>query len=144
MKVFVEAIFKKIKRKRLLSKNKGQCNVFDGFHTDKKDLFILGTGPSVNNIEDGKFDIIKNNGYSVGMNLWTMHDFIPDCYSIEGMRNFDLANIQKGLLSRVEIARHKPLFLVHNPWEKGVLSYFKDELIDNVMVYTSIFIGLKK
>ena len=47
-----------------------------------KTLFILGSGASVNRLTDRHFDIVKS-GYSIGMNAWVSHSFVPNAYSFE-------------------------------------------------------------
>lgn len=47
-----------------------------------KTLFILGSGASVNRLTDKHFDIVKS-GYSIGMNAWVSHSFVPNAYSFE-------------------------------------------------------------
>jgi len=45
-------------------------------------LFILGSGSSINSLTQGKFEEIKR-GYSIGLNAWVSHGFVPDAYSFE-------------------------------------------------------------
>jgi hypothetical protein len=45
-------------------------------------LFILGGGASVNKIDMHQFSEIRA-GYSIGINAWVSHDFVPDAYSFE-------------------------------------------------------------
>jgi hypothetical protein len=49
---------------------------------EKKTLFILGSGASVNRLNTSHFEEIKR-GYSIGMNAWVSHSFVPDAYSFE-------------------------------------------------------------
>jgi hypothetical protein len=49
---------------------------------ENKTLFILGSGASVNRLTDKHFDIVKK-GYSIGMNAWVSHSFVPNAYSFE-------------------------------------------------------------
>jgi hypothetical protein len=50
--------------------------------SEKKTLFILGSGASVNRLTDEHFKAVKM-GYSIGMNAWVSHSFVPDAYSFE-------------------------------------------------------------
>jgi len=59
---------------------KFEYNVFSKGASDT--LFILGNGTSIKQLDDKKWSIIKQH-FSVGVNLWLLHDFIPDCYSVE-------------------------------------------------------------
>ena len=49
---------------------------------ENKTLFILGSGASVNRLTDKHFDVVKRS-YSIGMNAWVSHSFVPDAYSFE-------------------------------------------------------------
>lgn len=50
----------------------------------KKSLFILGSGPSVNDYTGLEWDIIKKND-SWGFNLWFCHEFIPSIYIAQSL-----------------------------------------------------------
>ena len=45
-------------------------------------FFILGSGGSINDLNSNQWAQIKA-GFSVGMNKWLIHDFIPDATSLE-------------------------------------------------------------
>ena len=45
-------------------------------------LFILGSGSSINSLNQDKFEEI-DRGYSIGLNAWVSHAFVPDAYSFE-------------------------------------------------------------
>ena len=45
-------------------------------------FFILGSGGSINDLNSNQWEQIKA-GFSVGMNKWLIHDFIPDATSLE-------------------------------------------------------------
>lgn len=49
---------------------------------EKQTLFILGSGASVNKLTSDHFEAIRR-GYSIGMNAWVSHSFVPDAYSFE-------------------------------------------------------------
>jgi hypothetical protein len=49
---------------------------------EQKTLFILGSGASVNRLTNEHFDVVKRN-YSIGMNAWVSHSFVPNAYSFE-------------------------------------------------------------
>lgn len=46
------------------------------------DLFILGSGSSINDISDARWRQIKD-GDSFGFNFWICHDHVPDLYTFE-------------------------------------------------------------
>jgi hypothetical protein len=45
-------------------------------------FFILGSGGSINSLTNNQWSEIEK-GFSVGMNKWLIHDFIPDATSLE-------------------------------------------------------------
>lgn len=45
-------------------------------------FFILGSGETINDLTLNQWEAI-NNGFSVGMNKWLLHRFIPDATSLE-------------------------------------------------------------
>lgn len=45
-------------------------------------LFILGSGPSINDLSEKDFDIIRNHD-SIGFNFWMVHDFVPSMYCFQ-------------------------------------------------------------
>jgi len=70
-----------------------------------KSFFILGGGTSINSLTNNQwFEIEK--GFSVGMNKWLIHDFIPDATSLERNWHVDfyeqLYNDQRLKLSKLK------------------------------------------
>ncbi len=64
---------------------KSGLKIFDSRELDmfsEKTCFILGSGKSVNELNDYQWKIIKDN-FSIGINKWLIHDFIPDAISLE-------------------------------------------------------------
>lgn len=49
---------------------------------DRKSFFILASGNSINSLTNKQWSEIEK-GFSVGMNKWLIHDFIPDAVSLE-------------------------------------------------------------
>jgi hypothetical protein len=45
-------------------------------------MYILGTGGSAGLLSSKQFENIRS-GFSVGVNFWTIHNFIPDAYALE-------------------------------------------------------------
>lgn len=53
------------------------------FRTDQRDFFfVLGNGDSVNELRPEDFDFIQAH-FSVGLNAWPLHSFIPSVYALE-------------------------------------------------------------
>ena len=65
-------------------------------------LFVLGSGSSINNINEEGWEHIKSHN-SIGLNYWPIHDFIPDIVMFEMPRGdrgkffYDLLKIKKDL-----------------------------------------------
>lgn len=57
-------------------------------NTKNKIWFVLGTGDSVNNYKSNYWEKIRNN-YSVGINYWALHDFVPNYLMLEFFGNHD-------------------------------------------------------
>lgn len=51
--------------------------------SEKKTLFVLGSGNSVNELGPDQFAEIDAN-FSIGINVWVAHHFVPNMYSLEG------------------------------------------------------------
>lgn len=51
-------------------------------HLKGKTIYILGTGESVTEYKSYQWNKIKN-GYSIGLNMWILHDFVPDILQLE-------------------------------------------------------------
>ena len=49
---------------------------------NQKTFFILGSGDTINDLTPQQWEAI-DKGFSVGMNKWLLHDFIPDATSLE-------------------------------------------------------------
>lgn len=73
-------------------------------------LFILGSGPSVANLNKADFDFFSE-GFSIGINTWVLHPFIPDAYTYE----FDPDSRLLGFLQRDEVLRAEPKILMLRP-----------------------------
>ena len=51
--------------------------------SENRTLFILGAGNSVNELGPDQFAEIDAN-FSIGVNVWVAHPFVPNMYSLEG------------------------------------------------------------
>jgi hypothetical protein len=51
----------------------------------RKNFFILGSGASANDVTHHHRELITA-GFSVGLNSWAFHEFIPDAYALENPR----------------------------------------------------------
>jgi len=50
--------------------------------SDSEVFFVLGNGNSVNDLASEDFDTVAKN-FSVGLNAWPLHPFVPNAYSFE-------------------------------------------------------------
>ena len=55
---------------------------FEQFTGSGQTLFVLGSGSSVNELVDEDFQLIDQE-FSIGVNHWTIHPYIPSAYSFE-------------------------------------------------------------
>lgn len=53
------------------------------FPPGKRDTaFLLGSAASINNMTERNW-LEVSQAYSIGLNMWLLHDFVPDAYSVE-------------------------------------------------------------
>lgn len=83
---------------------------------DSDTFFILGSGASINALSPSHFQEIAS-GFSVGINAWVSHDFIPNAYSFEGDGLSDPASseimaMSRGLLEKSKSSKDLVLFLL--------------------------------
>jgi len=57
-------------------------------------LFILGSGPSVNELSPKNFEEIDSE-WSVGISHWLIHPFVPDAYSVEQAEDHRYSHVAK-------------------------------------------------
>jgi hypothetical protein len=83
----------------------------DGFAAFKKSdtLFILGSGPSINELSTEDFEFIAQKD-SVGFNFWLVHAFVPRFYVFQ-MPAGDRAGFARLLGDRAPEYRHVPTIL---------------------------------
>ena len=126
-----------VKKKRLREFNKNFFNkksaklIFNNLKKSKKNkkIFILGSGPSINELNIKNFKEI-NNHYSIGVNKWIFHEFITNYYMIE-LSSDDILNekLRLRISSLLNNKKKNPIFLIQkgkaNPkklenWMKGM------------------------
>jgi hypothetical protein len=90
----------------------------------KRTFFILGSGASVNDLTDGQRALIKA-GFSVGLNSWAFHSFVPDAYALENPRQAgfepQVAAISAGL-NRPDVLARRPLVFKFRDGTSGLPS----------------------
>jgi len=105
---FIYRYMQFLKRKRKLNDAIDKYNLkhFSDFniedHKSSDNLFILGSGASINDYGKEEWEKIKN-GDSFGFNFWMIHDFVPTYYMFEPMKKpnrekkfIQLLNLKKG------------------------------------------------
>ena len=99
-----------------IKKNLGISNI-QGLQLPKNKvnttLFILGTGASVNQYKPEQWKIIRDN-FSIGINYWVLHDFIPDLFMLEFLDEAPANNYDKILRTRVEEIKSAKILLSGN------------------------------
>ncbi len=80
-------------------------------------LFILGSGESVEEVTTKQWDFVRRST-SVGINSWVVHDFVPDAYSFEEVKDggyTDVSSTLSKLLTRPEVLARRPRILMLRP-----------------------------
>ena len=80
-------------------------------------LFLLGSGESVEEVTADQWDFVGRST-SVGINSWAVHDFVPDAYSFEEVKDggyTDVSSTLSVLLSRPEVLSHRPRIVMLRP-----------------------------
>ena len=91
-------------------------NIFDIEFDCRKEVFILGTGESINSISDNGWERIKNS-FSIGINYFLFHDFVPNVVQLElneGEDTFYLENLNKIFHAREHEFRKSLILLKSN------------------------------
>ena len=79
-------------------------------------FFILGSGASINALTASHFQEIAT-GFSVGINAWVSHDFVPTAYSFEGdgisePPSAEILTMSRALLEKSKDSKSLILFLL--------------------------------
>lgn len=75
-------IFKSLKRNFISSPNILNYKLLSNNVKKSNTLFILGSGSSINDMTEKNFKLIQKNN-SIGFNNWTLHEFVPDYYTLD-------------------------------------------------------------
>lgn len=80
--------------------------------------FVLGSGESILSLQPKQFDVIASN-YSIGINAWALHKFVPNLYFFETHRNGGQPGgdslYLSGLLREERVRRANPSLLLLRP-----------------------------
>lgn len=97
-------------------------------------LFILGSGPSINEITDEEWAYIKKNE-SWGFNFWFCHDFIPSAYIIQSVyRRKD--DKQRAFANRLDQLM-RAMLADKREWYKGVNFFARGDGVNNQSFFSS-------
>lgn len=79
-------------------------------------LYLLGSGESVELMPGSVWEQI-GEGYSIGINAWPLHEFIPNLYAFEPFdpASLDYVKLFSHVLHDVRIAKAKPQLLLFRP-----------------------------
>lgn len=99
---------------------------------NRKKLFILGSGPSVNKISELEWNYIKTHD-SWGFNLWFCHDFIPNSYFAQTVLK---SNVDSLVPSKLDSLLAKMLMDKKEEYSE-VEIYTRGDAINNRTFYTT-------
>ena len=105
----------------------------DVFQKKNGVLFILGSGASVASLDEEDFKEFSH-GFTVGINTWVLHPFIPDAYTYE----YDPDPRLLQFLARERVLESKPAILMLRPrgsHEYGNYRQLPSELRQRSVVY---------
>ena len=101
-------------------------------------LFILGSGSSIEMIGDKGFQKIRS-GFSIGVNSWPLHTFVPDVYAYEPINDQQSDYFRMlSLLNRPDVIEKVPALLIlrpRNQLEKSELMQIPQQLIGKTFLY---------
>lgn len=80
-------------------------------------FYILGSGASVLDLSTSNFSSIAD-GYSVGVNSWAFHPFVPNIFGLENPRTISHAQQARA----INLGLSRPEVVVGNPW----ILFFRD------------------
>lgn len=105
---------------------------------DRTTLFILGSGSSVELIDDKGFEKIRG-GLSIGINAWPLHTFVPDAYAYEPVDDERSDHFHTlSMLDRPDVLERSPAVFIlrpRNQLEKSQLSQIPIELAERTFLY---------
>ena len=80
-------------------------------------FYILGSGASVLDLSSGNFSSIAE-GFSVGVNSWAFHPFVPNILGLENPRTMD----HDQQVQAINLGLSRPEVVIRNPW----VLFFRD------------------
>jgi hypothetical protein len=86
-------------------------------------IFILGSGPSINDISSKEWSHIKKHN-SIGFNWWFVHDFVPTFYMFQGAYE----NMLETLKDQHYKYKNTPFLIRGSGFAKGEFNYNDERL----------------
>lgn len=119
----------------LLSRSQEENRPWENL-VDKKNgaLIVLGSGPSVAKLDEADFAFFSE-GFSIGINTWVLHPFIPDAYTYE----YDPDPRLLDFLGRKEVVDIEPKILMLRP--RGPHEYDNYSRLPNYLRKASVVYG---
>ena len=101
-------------------------------------LFILGSGASINRLDDADWDTIARHD-SIGLNFWMLHRFVPDFYMFEaGPTGERTRDFERFLSERADRYRDVPLIYKDTDRHQLNLAALPDQIVANMRVLNKI------
>lgn len=98
-------------------------------------FFILGSGKSINELSSYQWSEIEK-GFSVGMNKWLIHDFIPDATSLEKNLHTDF---YESIYSNYRLKNSKLKYIFYSADNileyKGFPFHFEGEIMTKIRLH---------
>lgn len=92
-------------------------------HKKTDTIFVLGSGPSINDLTDKQWMHIEQND-SIGFNWWLVHDFVPTYFILQV--DSKTYNLTKALNDKIYLYRSVPFIIRGSgPWFEGDADYLK-------------------
>lgn len=86
-------------------------------------IFILGSGPSINDITEQQWNVIANHD-SIGFNWWFVHDFVPSFYMFQSAHD-KMLNILRDKHQQYE---NVPFLLRGSAFASGKFNFSDDRM----------------
>ncbi len=114
---------------------------------ERTTLFILGSGSSVELIDDAGFSMIRS-GLSIGINAWPLHTFVPDVYAYEPSDDETSDHFHTlSMLGRPDVLERSPAVLIlrpRNELERSQLAQIPHELQGRTFLYGRLIPATRK
>jgi len=100
-------------------------------------LFILGSGPSINDITDDQWKTIKSSD-SIGFNFWPVHEFVPSFFMFQPGNDKSSEKLAKVLYDKSQDYGNVPIIIRGSGMANGLLNFENDShafLLNHTVYY---------